>query len=222
MNSICSRSTIRLWRTDPENPDAATIAQAASVLRNGGVIVYPTETFYGLGAHPMLEAAIKRIYGIKGRDFTKPLPLIASDIEAARRAVAQWPPEAERLARAFWPGPLTMVLTAAKHLPASLHAHTGKIAVRVSSHPIAQALSAAIGGLLISTSANKAGKPALRTPEDLEAIFLADIDGLFHAGTTPGHLPSTIVDLNSTPPGLIRDGSIPWEDVKNTCDLKSN
>lgn len=167
----------------------------------------------------MLEAAVERVYQVKGRDFKKPLPLIASGVEAVHQAVAQWPPGAARLAQAFWPGPLTLVLPAAPHVPAPVHAHTGKIAVRVSSHPVARALSFAVGGLLISTSANPTDRPASRDPDAFPGVFLAKVDGLLHAGQTQGHMPSTIVDMSFDPPKLVRAGCISWKDVLKTYEL---
>jgi L-threonylcarbamoyladenylate synthase len=179
------------------------------------VIVYPTETFYGLGGRPDLEESVKRIYLIKGRDFKKPLPLIAADLDAVGRAVAQWPPVAEKLAQAFWPGPLTMVLPASPHLPQLLHAHTGKTAVRISSHAVAGALAASVGGLLIATSANIAGEPATSNPDRLPSTLLSKVDGMLHGGELPGVLPSTIVDVSVAPPRLLRAGRLHWREIEN-------
>ena len=148
-----------VWRTDPLRPDPETLALASSVLEKGGAVVYPTETFYGLGAHPGKEDAVRRVYLLKGRDPGKPLPCIASDMAAVSGVVTAWPPEAGILARSFWPGPLTMILPVSACLPSIVHAGTGKIALRISSHPVARALAAGAGGLLVSTSANPAGEP---------------------------------------------------------------
>lgn len=211
-----------IWNVRPQAPDAEVIEQAASVVRKGGVVVYPTETFYGLGAHPFLEKAIERVYRIKGRDFEKPLPLIASDMTAVRLAVSQWPESAERLARAFWPGPLTLVLSASPHLPPALHARTGKIAVRISSHAVARSLADAAGGLLISTSANRSGDPPCRNPDELPSSLLGLTDGLLHGGNTPGALPSTIVDIGHMPrepARLVRLGCVSWEDIERTIGI---
>lgn len=196
--------------TNPGNDD---ISHAAAVILAEGVVVYPTETFYGLGANPMSSKAIERVYSIKGRDFKKALPLIAADQAAARKVTAQWPRAAERLAEAFWPGPLTLILPAASLVLPRLHAYTGKIAVRVSSHPIAHALSAAVGGLLISTSANIAGQPACKSLAEIPSQLLARVDGLIDAGELPGGLPSTLVDLSSDPPRLARAGRVSWESI---------
>lgn len=207
-------TTAPLWKIDSPRSETEAIACAAAVVLAGGVVIYPTETFYGLGGHPMSEAAIEHVYRIKGRDFKKPLPLIASDISAVRRVVAQWPQVAERLAEAFWPGPLTLILPAASLVPFRLHAYTGKIAVRVSSDSIAHRLSAAVGGLLISTSANIAGRPAYKNSAQIDFEFLMQVDGLIDAGELPGDLPSTIVDLSSAEPRLVRAGCVSWESIR--------
>ena len=211
------RSPILIWRVDPQYPEGQTISLAGKVLGQGGVVVYPTETFYGLGGNPTLQRAVERIYRIKGRAFSKPLPLIASNLEAVYRAVAEWPKIAERLAQTFWPGPLTLILGAASSLLPLVHAGTGKVAIRISSHPVSQALASETGGLLIATSANRSGQQAYRTPMEIPGELLAEVDGLIDAGPTGGafaDLASTIVDLSSAAPLLVRAGCIPWERVK--------
>ena len=204
-------------QVDPQHPDERVIHSAGELLARGGVVIYPTETYYGLGGHPGLLSAIERIYKIKGRAFTKPLPLIASDLEAVFRAAAEWPPVARRLAEVFWPGPLTLILDAASSLLPLLHAHSGKVAVRISSHPVAQALARAIGGLLTATSANQSGQRACRTPVEIPEELLVHVDGFLDAGTLGAGsvgLPSTIVDLSAAVPRLVRPGCIPWERVE--------
>jgi L-threonylcarbamoyladenylate synthase len=190
------------------------ISLAGKLLSRGGVIVYPTETFYGLGGSPQLPEVPERVYRIKGRELSKPFPLIASSMEVVLRAIAQWPICAEILSHTFWPGPLTLVLQAAPHIPTAIHANTGKIAVRISSHPVAQALAEEAGGLLIATSANLAHHRACRTTSELHEELLAGIDGLVDAGPSGGHLnglPSSVVDVSGVAPKLIRAGCIPWE-----------
>ena len=204
----------RIWKTDSAQARADALACAAAVVRAGGVVVYPTETLYGLGGDPMSEAVIERIYRIKGRDFKKPLPLIASDRETVRKVTAQWSPAAEQLARAFWPGPLTLILPATSLVPPRLHGYTGKVAIRVSSHPIAHKLSAGVGGLLISTSANLGGQPSYTDSKEIAPEFLSRVDGLIDAGKLPGDLPSTIVDLSADSPRLVRAGCVAWESIR--------
>jgi L-threonylcarbamoyladenylate synthase len=198
---------------DPRLPSEDLIGWAATIMARGGVVIYPTETFYALGGDPLLVAAIERIYQIKGRDWRKPLPLIAADLVAVQRVAAAWPCVAQRLARVFWPGPLTLVIEASVQVPGALLAGTGKVAVRVSSHAVAQKLAAAVGGVVIATSANRSGEPACRGPEQLPADLLAQADGVLHGGITAGGWPSTLVDVTTTPPHLLRAGAISWERV---------
>jgi L-threonylcarbamoyladenylate synthase len=202
-----------MWRMDPLRLDPEIVDQAASLLARGGTVVYPTETLYALGAHPMDEGAVRRIYIVKGRDSRKPLPLIAADRSAVTRAVSDWPPDAEALARSFWPGPLTLILPAAVDLPSVLHAGTGRIALRISSHPVARALSAGAGGLVVSTSANLTGETPCRRVEEMSEDLFARVDGVVDAGGLPGGLPSTIVDVTCVPARLVRVGRLPWESI---------
>lgn len=211
-----SRSIPPMWKVDPLGFDPEILARALTLLAGGGMVVYPTETFYGLGAHPMDEDAVRRIFAVKGRESAKALPLIAAGREAVFRAVSAWPRAAEALARSFWPGPLTLLLPASGDLPSILHAGTGKIAVRISSHPVARALSTGLGGLIVSTSANPAGGAACRSVEEIPALLLARVDGVVDAGALPGGMPSTIVDLTCVPARLVRAGCLPWESILNS------
>ncbi|HYA42924.1 MAG TPA: L-threonylcarbamoyladenylate synthase [Syntrophobacteraceae bacterium] len=205
---------MRTFKIDPAKIHLEAIYAAASILKSGGLVLYPTETFYALGALPGIGEAVERVFAIKGRDAGKPLPLIASDLQAVLGAASAWPESAGALARVFWPGPLSMVLPAAASLPPVLHAQTGKIAVRVSSHPVAWLLAQASGGLIVSTSANRAGGLPAKSPETIENDILAAVDALLDAGNLPGGLPSTIVDVAVQPEALIRAGRIAWEDVQ--------
>jgi L-threonylcarbamoyladenylate synthase len=205
-----------VWKVDPQLPEAASLHLASKLLKQGGVILFPTETFYGIGANPRLPLAVERIYRIKGREFNKPLPLIAASLEAVYGAIKEWSKTAERLAQSFWPGPLTLVLPAAPDILPQVHGGTGKIGIRISSHPVAQALAAGGGGLVTATSANPAHQQAFQTPSEIPAAFLALVDGLVDAGPSgggSGSLPSTVVDAGAFPPRLIRAGCIPWEKV---------
>jgi L-threonylcarbamoyladenylate synthase len=209
-----SSTAARVCAVDPLHPDAAAIAWAASCITRGGLVVFPTETFYGLGGDPWHAAAVERIFVIKVRDLRKPLPLIAADDAAVRQIAANWPGVADLLARAFWPGPLTLVLAASPLLPPALHAHTGKIAVRVSSHAVARELAASVGGLLVATSANLSGHPPCRHPDELGGKLLSQVDRVLHAGPTVGGQPSTLVDVTVHPPQLVRAGAIGWERIE--------
>ncbi len=201
------------WKTDTDDIPASALIEAASVLTRGGLVIYPTETFYALGAVPMLPDALARIYAIKGRPSGKPLPLIASDMEAVLSAVSRWPESAGLLASAFWPGPLTLILPAAPSLPSLLHAGTGRAAIRISSHPVAAQLARSTGGILVSTSANRSGAAPPDNPDSFAPSLLNEVEGLIDSGRLRGGLPSTIVDVTVTPPVLLRAGALAWDDV---------
>src|SRR5262245_26821160 len=135
---------------------------AVRLLRAGRLVAYPTETFYGLGADATSSDAVERIFELKGRARSEPIPLILPGPEWLERVATEVPPAAPRLAAAFWPGPLTLIVPAASWIPGAVTAETDTVAVRVSSHPIASALASALGGPLTATSANKSGTPSLR------------------------------------------------------------
>ena len=211
-------SKAQIWTINPEDIHPEAISRLALMLRHGCVAVYPTETFYALGVAPTRAEAVERIFAIKGRDFRKALPLIASDRQAVLRAAFAWPEIAERLADAFWPGPLTLILPAAKEIPPALHAGTGKIAVRVSSLPVASLLAELTGGLIVSTSANMTGQPPPGNPAMISPSLLEEVDGVLDYGNLPGGLPSTIVDITVHPVTLVRAGAIEWDAIKKAVE----
>ena len=188
------------------------IARAAALLQRGELVIYPTDTLYALGALASNGLAAARVRAAKGRDDRKPLPLVAADHEQARGVCAEWPPHAERLAVRFWPGPLTLVVSSAEHVPAQVTAGGSTVAVRVPGLAVTRRLCAAAGGALVSTSANLSDAPAPVTCADaVEAVGGAAALAL-DAG--PGRpLPSTVVDLTADEPRLLRAGAIAWPDV---------
>jgi L-threonylcarbamoyladenylate synthase len=192
---------------DPELE--ARIEAAAEVLRRGGLVAYPTETFYGLGALARDEAAVERLAHAKGRPDGKPLPLLAAD-GAQVDAVAEVGPAAARVAAALWPGPLTLVLPARPGLAPAITAGTGTVGVRVPGSEIARALARAAGGALVSTSANLAGEPPPARPEELSADLRTRLDHVLDGGPTPGGLASTVVVVEGDELRLVRDGAVPF------------
>jgi L-threonylcarbamoyladenylate synthase len=221
MQAYLSDSHPPIWTVDPDTPSEKIIKEAAQLIIQGGVVVYPTETLYALGGHPMLKKSIRRIFDIKGRDTGKPLPLIAAGAEDVRKVVDEWPAVAERLAKSLWPGPLTLILASSEKLPSELNMNTRRIAVRISPHPVAVTLAAAVGGLLISTSANISGQPAITDPNDISPDLLLKVDGLIECGKIRGGggLPSTVVDVSAEPPRLVRKGCISWESIQEVLNL---
>jgi L-threonylcarbamoyladenylate synthase len=184
------------------------IAEAAAALRRGGVIAYPTETFYGLGALASDGAAVARLVLAKGRADDKPLPLLGADL-AQLTAVAEFSPLAHRLAAAFWPGPLTLVLPARPGLHAAITGGGGTVGVRVTSGGVAAALASAAGGALVATSANPSGGPPPTTVAGLDPALRARLDLVLDGGSTPGGAPSTVVAVEDGRLTLLRPGAVP-------------
>ncbi|MGD0290948.1 MAG: L-threonylcarbamoyladenylate synthase [Candidatus Binataceae bacterium] len=191
-----------------------SIAEAIAALRAGEVIVYPTETFYGLGADAFAPAALERIFAIKGRDAAKAIALIAHDSAAAFAVAREVPQSARKLARAFWPGPLTLVMPARDGLPAALIGPDGGVGVRVSSHPVARALAQGLGRAITATSANRSGAAPARTIAEARSSLQAAVKIFVEGGTLTGGAPSTIVQCDSTGWRLLRAGAIRIDEVE--------
>lgn len=191
------------------HPDPALIAKAVSILKEGGVIAYPTETFYGLGAHAGNDAAVERIFAIKGRSFSNPIALIMDKDEKLSELVKEAPPLAYKLMETFWPGALTLMFHASDRIIPRLTAGTGKIGIRVSSHPIAAALAQTLSFPITATSANLSGAGECSTAREVIACLGEKIDALIDGGRTPGGVGSTILDMTTDPPAMLREGVIP-------------
>ena len=196
-------------------PDAsaAALAPAVGALHDGGVVVFPTETFYGVAVDPRSALAVKRVFAIKRRPPDHPLPLIANDVDQVIDHVGIMTPLARRLAWRGWPGPLTLIIPASPRLCVDVHLSTGRIAVRVPANRVARLLAHSAGHAITSTSANISGEAPASTPEQVAASLGADIDVLIDAGATPGGLASTIVDATGDAPILVREGVFPWDRV---------
>ena len=191
-----------------------TVEEAAALLRRGGIVAYPTETFYGLGALAGCPEALARLAAGKLRPAGKPLPLIGAD-EAQVTAVASLEdPVARRLAARFWPGPLTLVLPAAGDLSPVITAGGATVGIRIPGDAVARELARRAGGALVSTSANLAGEPPVTTPGELSPELLASIDGIADGRPTPGGLPSTVVAVAGGRARLVRAGAVPWQEVE--------
>lgn len=191
------------------------VATAAAALRRGELVVYPTETFYGLGALASLPKALARLAEAKLRPEGKPLPLVASDAGMAFALWEEVPEAARRLAERFWPGPLTLVAAAASGLPSALLLG-GAVGVRVPGLALARELARLAGGPLVSTSANPAGGVSPSSSAGLAPALLERIDLVLDGGPTPGGLPSTVVEVRSSGASLIREGAVPWSEIETS------
>jgi len=203
----------QIIRTDPQQSSPQSLISAVEILRAGGVVVYPTETFYGLGVDALNQKAIKKVFTIKGRSFAQPLLILIPEQDYLPRYVTEVSEKARRLMEHFWPGPLTMVFSASPQLPSILTAGTKKIAIRISPHPIARALTSAFAGPLTSTSANISGEQSPATAKEVFSHLGEMIDLIIDGGKTPGQMPSTIVDVTFSPPQLVREGVIPFSEI---------
>ena len=189
------------------------IQQAAAILRGGGLIAFPTETYYGLGVDPFNEASLKRLFAVKNRPSVKPvLVLVPSRNDIARMSNAV-PGVAEQLMDRFWPGPLTMVFPARSELSVMLTGNTGTIGIRISSNPVAQALQKVFGGPVTATSANRSGGNAAVTEAEVRENFGGTIDMVLSGGRTPGGKPSTIIGFSGDRIECIREGCIKYSEI---------
>lgn len=186
-------------------PDAKGIARAAKALREGKLVVFPTETVYGVGANALDPEAVRRIFAAKGRPADNPLIVHVADTDAARKLSRAWPEAADKLARAFWPGPLTLVLVAPRR---------GTLAFRVPDNAVARRLIAASGGGLPVTSANRSGQPDARTAEEVLAQLDGRVSLVLDGGRTTGDRPSTVVDCTTDQLKILREGAISASEIE--------
>jgi L-threonylcarbamoyladenylate synthase len=191
-----------------EKPESPKIA--ALIINNGGTIVYPTETLYGLGANALSEISVRRVFVVKGRPHGKPIPLLVKDIEMFDQ-IAYVTEQASKLIDRFLPGALTLVLNQKVKLPELITADTGKVAVRISSHPFVRRLFEYISQPLTATSANFSGRNNLYDINEVIDAFRSSVDLIIDSGSLQPSKGSTVVDLTQTPPSIIREGEISRE-----------
>jgi len=188
--------------------DSRGIEKASQKILEGGVVAFPTETFYGLGADALELEALRKVFQIKGREENKPLLLLVADRTWLPGLVKKIPPVAEQLIERFWPGPLTLVFEASPNLPSILTAHTGQIGLRISSHPVAQALVQAVGRAITATSANVTGQPSASLASEVFQTLGKQVDAILDGGKTAGGLGSTVLDVCGILPKILRQGAV--------------
>jgi L-threonylcarbamoyladenylate synthase len=192
-------------------PDAEAIRTAAQLIRDGAVVAYPTDTLYGLAVDPRNPDAVRRLYALKGRPESSALTLIAADAAQANEA-GDFSATATRLAERWWPGPLTIVVTARRVLAPTILAGGTTVGIRVPDHGVAVALAREAQFCITATSANRSGEPAVSTADAVRDA-LPGVDAIVDAGPSRGGLPSTIVGVGDRHVALIRAGAVPWERV---------
>jgi L-threonylcarbamoyladenylate synthase len=195
------------------SPEAEVLARAALALRGGGLVGFPTETFYGLGADPRNDRAIEALFRAKTRPLTVAIPLIAASLDQLIAVTGGVSAPVRRLAERFWPGPLSLVIPAWPGLSDAVHGGRGTVAVRVPGHQVARSLSEAFGYPITSTSANLSGAAPAADADAVAAALASSLAVLIDGGPSPGGPVSTIVDLVSGRARLVRAGATPWEQV---------
>ena len=197
----------RVVAVDPVAPSRATLRAAADILRAGGVVALPTETFYGLAAAALDSTSVRRIFELKGRPASKPL-LVLVDSVAMAENVAHVTASARDLMVRYWPGALTLVLAARATVPSDVTARTGTLGLRLSPHPIARGLVELLGEPVTAPSANPDSLAPPTTAGDVLAYFPDGIDLVLDGGPTPGGEPSTVLDMTVEPPQILRQGAV--------------
>jgi L-threonylcarbamoyladenylate synthase len=192
---------------DPVNPERA-FSRCRDVIAAGGVIVYPTDTFYGLGVDPANAAALERLFEIKGRALDQPILLLIPGRSEVEKWAATVAPEAERLMKTHWPGALTLVLPARPEVSPLITAGRGTIGLRVPGNEITRRLLAAVGHALTGTSANVSGQASPRTAAEALASLAGKVDLVLDGGTAAGGLPSTIAEIRDNRSFVIREGAV--------------
>ena len=196
---------------DPAFPEQA-FARCKEVISAGGVIVYPTDTYYGLGADPRNDAAVKRLFDIKGRQSDQPIILLVADASEICDWASEITPQAEVLIKRYWPGPLTLVFNARGNVLKHVTANTGTIGLRVPGNALTRSLLRYLGHALTGTSANISRKPSPKTAQEA-ATIAGLVDLILDGGETAGEKPSTIVDVSTALPHVIREGAIPSSSI---------
>jgi L-threonylcarbamoyladenylate synthase len=199
---------------DPAAPDPATIARAAQLLRAGRLVAFPTETVYGLGANALDPHAVARIFAAKGRPAYNPLIVHVPDGERARALASDWPAAAERLAAAFWPGPLTLVVPKAPAVPDAVTAGRPNVALRVPSHPVAHAILLAAEVPVAAPSANRSTEVSPSTAQHVAKSLGERVDLIVDGGPTTVGIESTVVSLLDAVPVLLRPGTISVDQLR--------
>ena len=202
-------------KTDPDDIDMSVIEKAGSIVKQGGLVAFPTETVYGLGADALCGASSKKIYEAKGRPSDNPLIIHIAELEDIYRIVKIVPPEALALAKRYWPGPLTMIFDKASIVPRETTGGLDTVAVRFPSHPVAKAFIKAAGGFVAAPSANLSGRPSPTTGKHVAEDMEGRIDMIIDSGPCDIGLESTIIDMTSDVPMMLRPGYVNEEMLRD-------
>ena len=191
-----------------------SFANAAAVIKNGGVIAFRTDTFYGLGAHPFNRNSVHKIKQLKGREDNKPILIVISDYDQLARFVTSSSPMFKLLAKKFWPGALTLIGAASAGLPHEITAGTKTVGVRLPNDDRVRLLVRACGGALTATSANRSHAAPATSAFQVQEYFHDAVNLIIDDGDAQTDRPSTVVDVSQDQPKLIREGVILWNEIK--------
>jgi L-threonylcarbamoyladenylate synthase len=208
------RKQLRVIRIDPDHPAPDAIHRAAETVKNQGVVVFPTQCLYGLAADARDPAAIKKIFRIKKRPETNPILVLIHSQTDLESLVSHIPDAAQKLMQAFWPGSLTLVFEARPDVSDLLTAGTGKIGIRIPSHPVASALVKAAGRPVTGTSANLSGTPGCSRIQTLPHELIQAVDLVLDAGPLQGGTGSTVVDITGDLPRILRPGAVSMDMIR--------
>jgi len=200
-------------KINSQRPEPEIIAEAAAVIKRGGVIAFPTRCLYGLGADAFNPDAVERMIQIKQRPGHKPILVLIDTRSRLESLVTHIPPAADAIMEAFWPGRVTLVFKARKMLAVELTADSGNIGVRLPGHPTASALVKHVRSPITGTSANLSGRTGCHRAQDLEPQVAGQLDLILDAGTLKGGVGSTVVDVTVDPPRIIREGQVAADDI---------
>ena len=193
------------------------VAMGIAILRQGGVVAFPTDTVYGLGAGANIPQAVERVYQVKERPANMALPLLLADISQINEVAESVPPIAWLLAKKFLPGALTMVLPKSKSVPDTITAGNKTVAIRIPDHPVPVALARGLGMPIVGTSANLSGQPSALTANDVYSQFGDKVDLIIDGGKCRGGRESTIIDVTGKVPVILREGAISERELRRVC-----
>ena len=212
------KASDKVRKVNSANPETAIIAEAARIIRNGGVVVFPTRSLYGLGADAFNAEAVSRVFHIKKRPESNPILVLVEDKDKLDRFVENIPHAASVIMERFWPGRVSIVFKSKEDFPVNLTSGTGKIGIRQPGHNVAYALVNAAGGPITGTSANLSGSAGCFQIDDLESKIADQVDLILDAGPLKGGTGSTVIDATGETLRILREGELPAKDIFNAID----
>ncbi len=195
------------------------VEKGIAILKQGGIIAFPTDTVYGLGCSIFNESAVRRIYEVKQRPLDMALPVLISSLKQLSYITVKMPGVVNCIAEKFWPGPLTLVLLKSNKVPGIVTAEANTVAVRMPAHPIPLAIIKGMGEPIIGTSANISGRPSPATARDVFKQLGSKIELIIDGGISPGGKESTILDLTPGNPVVLREGPVSLVEIKSSCNI---